>query len=303
MQAAHGEGERGWGGEGAAPGVVPGSRQGRLRSNAAGSGAGEGGGERGAGVGEQASAEGGNEGGVDEECAAGSAGSEGATGRADMDGPAQGAEAGGAAGAAGGPGATGTAGLAGKDGAPGSVRTLHLKGDGGVDPTQLVKHVNDSAIELAQLRMLVEELQDKQEQMVRGPGGQGRCRMCRTRSAAACLEYGAPGTGTLTRQCSCEMKRELGWEKARIGGLCCGERHQLVLWKGSGTDLCQTVLQGEHSLKDSCVRRSRGLSPESMRLLLPGLVVLRIHTACWLRAGRLPRTWMPPLLLDTSWPC
>uniref|UniRef100_A0A7S3VMV5 Uncharacterized protein n=1 Tax=Dunaliella tertiolecta TaxID=3047 RepID=A0A7S3VMV5_DUNTE len=83
-------------------------------------------------------------------CAMGSAGLEGQVG---------------AGGRTGGTGAAGGPGEAGKDGAPGSVRVLHLNDNGSVDPTQLIKVVNEGAADIAQLRMLMDVLQRKQDQL------------------------------------------------------------------------------------------------------------------------------------------
>ena len=94
--------------------------------------------------------------------AAGAAG-KGGTG-ADGIGGAGGADGmGGAGGADGVAGATGAAGAAG-----GELRVLHLNGDGGVDPVQLIKVVNEGAADLVQLRMLVEALHNKQQQLMVG---------------------------------------------------------------------------------------------------------------------------------------
>jgi len=88
----------------------------------------------------------------------------GGVGGADGVGGAGGADGmGGAGGADGVAGATGAAGAAG-----GELRVLHLNGDGGVDPVQLIKVVNEGAADLVQLRMLVEALHNKQQQLMVG---------------------------------------------------------------------------------------------------------------------------------------
>eukprot|EP00967_Tisochrysis_lutea_P090417 scaffold129394_cov17-Tisochrysis_lutea.AAC.1 len=81
----------------------------------------------------------------------------------------------GAGGRTGGTGAAGGPGEAGKDGAPGSVRVLHLNDNGSVDPTQLIKVVNEGAADIAQLRMLMDVLQRKQDQLVRACMLAGGC--------------------------------------------------------------------------------------------------------------------------------
>ena len=43
-----------------------------------------------------------------------------------------------------------------------------MNGDGGVDPVQLIKVVNEGAADLVQLRMLVEALHNKQQQLMVG---------------------------------------------------------------------------------------------------------------------------------------
>ena len=94
--------------------------------------------------------------------AAGAAG-KGGTGADGMGGVGGADGVGGAGGADGVAGATGAAGAAG-----GELRVLHLNGDGGVDPVQLIKVVNEGAADLVQLRMLVEALHNKQQQLMVG---------------------------------------------------------------------------------------------------------------------------------------
>ncbi|KAF5836751.1 hypothetical protein DUNSADRAFT_5441 [Dunaliella salina] len=93
--------------------------------------------------------------------AQGIVGNAGAMGGAGLEGSAG---VGGRTGSAGGAGAAGKAGEAGRDGAPGTVRVLHLNDDGSVDPTQLIKVVNEGAADIAQLRMLLDVLHRKQDQ-------------------------------------------------------------------------------------------------------------------------------------------